>query len=328
MFVEVAGCGSFAEASRRLRVPSATVSRRIQQLEVQLGTRLMQRSTRKLTLTGAGLAFKERCSPAVLELMGAGLRQVTESQEPSGVVRVAAPASFFKFFKMEWVNAFLDEHPLVKLEFVLSDRVADLIDERIDIAFRGGPLADSSYVARKIFANYGGLFASPSYLARHGEPNTLRELPEHHCVITPPDAGNFATWRLEGPDGDEEDVKVKGRFISNSQDVLRQAACAGLGIAALPSIIAVGDVESGNLIPVLPRYKRAGRGLSVIYTSRQQLPQAVSAFIDMAVKKLGQQEWGGTTSCSSEAPKIQVGAGRAPIVLPRTQYGLRDCVKI
>ncbi|SEF28176.1 LysR family transcriptional regulator [Variovorax sp. NFACC27] len=300
MFVQVARLGSFAEAARHLRMPSATVSRRIQQLETRLGTRLMQRSTRKLTLTSAGQAFHERCGPAVEELIEAGQSHVAGSQEPSGAIRVAASASFFEYFDMAWVSAFLAAHPLVQLDFVLSDLPADLIADRIDVAFRIGPLEDSSYVARRIFASYGGLLASPAYLAAHGAPADLGELAEHECVTQPPETGNFAIWRLQGPDGAEEEVRVRGRFTSNVQVALREAACAGLGIVALPTILTASEVAAGRLVPVLPGYMRAGRGLSVVYPSRQQRPLAVSAFVDMAVEKLSLREW--TPSSGASMP--------------------------
>ena len=290
MFVQVARSGSFAEAARQLCVPSATVSRRIQQLEARLGTRLMQRSTRKLTLTSAGESFHERCGPAVEELIEAGQLHVADNAEPSGTVRVAAPTSFFDFFQMEWVEAFLAEHPLVRLDFVLSDLLVDLIADRIDVAFRGGPLQDSCYVIRRIFASHGELIASPSYLAAHGMPADLEELSEHECVVQS-DASGSVTWRLQDMDGMQKEVRVRGRFNSNAQEVLRKAACAGLGIAALPSILTASDIAAGRLVRVLPQYTRAGRGLSVVYPSRQQRPLAVSTFADMAVERLSQQDW-------------------------------------
>lgn len=141
MFVQVVRGGSFAEAARRLGMPPNTVSRRIQQLEANLGTRLLQRSTRKLTLTSAGQDFHERCAGAVDGLLEAGQELMTGSGEPSGLVRVAAPADFFDFFEMEWVTEFLAAHPRVRLDFVLSDAKADLIAEQIDVAFRGGRCA-------------------------------------------------------------------------------------------------------------------------------------------------------------------------------------------
>jgi len=290
MFVQVARSGSFAEAARRLSVPSATISRRVQQLEVRLGTRLMQRSTRKLTLTSAGESFHERCGAAIEELIEAGQLHVADNAEPSGTVRVAAPTSFFDFFQMEWVRQFLAEHPLVRLDFVLSDLLADLIADRIDIAFRSGPLRDSSYVARRIFASYGELTASPTYLAARGVPMALEDLSEHECLVQPDSSGN-ATWRLQDAEGAEREVHVRGRFNSNAPEVLRKAACAGFGIASLPSILTVSDIAAGRLVRVLPQYTRAGRGMNVVYPSRQQRPLAVSMFADMAVEKLSQQEW-------------------------------------
>ncbi|CAA2099841.1 LysR family transcriptional regulator [Variovorax paradoxus] len=287
VFVQVVRCGSFAEAGRRLGVPPNTLSRRIQQLEAQLGTRLMQRSTRKLTLTGAGQDFHDRCAGAVDGLVAAGQALVAGGQAPSGLVRVAAPADFFDFFPMEWVSDFLAEHPLVKLDFVLSDAPADLIAEQIDVAFRGGPLRDSGYIGRRMATRSGGLLASPAYLARRGAPATLQELAAHDCV-TPPHPGGRTTWRLTGPDGVEEEVQVGGRFTGNTAQALRKAALAGLGIVQLPPPIATRDEQEGLLVRVLPQYRYTGRGLSVVYPSRKHLPLAVSAFIELVVGKLGQ----------------------------------------
>ncbi|WP_223449417.1 MULTISPECIES: LysR family transcriptional regulator [unclassified Pseudomonas] len=285
MFVQVVRCGSFAEAARQLGMPPNTVSRRIQQLETQLGTRLMQRSTRKLTLTSAGLGFHERCVGAVEGLLEAGQALMTGSHEPSGRVRVAAPADFFDFFQMQWVTEFLTAHPRVRLDFVLSDAKADLIAEQIDVAFRGGPLRDSGYVGRQILDPRSvGMVASPAYLAARGSPRTLQDLVNHDCVISA-HPGGHATWRLVGPNGEEE-VQVTGRFSGNTAQALRKAAVAGLGIALLPPVMAKLEVEAGALVPVLPQYQPNGYGLNVLYPSRRQLPLAVSAFIELVIQKM------------------------------------------
>ena len=290
LFVQVVRCGSFAEAARRLGLPANTVSRRVQQLESQLGTRLMQRSTRKLTLTSAGQAFYERCAGAVDGLTEAGQELVTGSQEPSGLVRVAATADFFDFFPMEWVTEFLAAHPRVRLDFVLSDAHADLIAEQIDVAFRGGPMRDSGYVGRQLLgARSDGMVASPAYIAACGAPATLQDLLEHDCVTSPHPSGR-TTWRLAGPGGVEEEVQVAGRFSGNTAQALRKATLAGLGIALLPPAMARLDVQAGRLVPVLPQYQRTGHGLSVLYPSRRQLPLAVSAFIALVMEKLSEVE--------------------------------------
>ncbi len=289
MFVQVVRYGSFAEAARRLGVPPNTLSRRIQQLESQLGTRLMQRSTRKLTLTSAGQDFHDRCAGAVDGLVAAGQALAAGGQEASGLVRVAAPADFFDFFPMEWVADFLAAHPLVKLDFVLSDAAADLIAERIDVAFRGGVLRDSGYIGRRLMTRSGGLLASPAYIAQRGEPATLQDLASHDC-ITPPHPAGHTIWRLAGPGGAEEEVQVTGRFTGNTAQALRKAALAGLGIAQLPPSMATRDEQEGRLVRVLPQYQYTGRGLNVVYPSRKHLPLAVSAFIELVMSKLDQME--------------------------------------
>ncbi|KLN56708.1 LysR family transcriptional regulator [Variovorax paradoxus] len=290
MFVQVVRHGSFAGAARRLGLPPNTVSRRVQQLEAQLGTRLMQRSTRRLTLTSAGQAFHERCAGAVDGLVEAGQELITGSQQPSGLVRVAATADFFDFFPMEWVADFLAAHPLVRVDFVLSDARADLIAEQIDIAFRGGALPDSGYVGRKLLgARTDGMVASPAYIAARGAPATLQDLANHDCVTSPHPSGR-TLWRLAGPGGAEEEVQVAGRFSGNTAQALRKAALAGLGVALLPPTMARLDLEAGRLVPVLPQYQRTGQGLSVLYPSRKHLPLAVSAFIGMVMEKLSAVE--------------------------------------
>ena len=290
LFVQVVRSGSFAGAARRLGVPSNTVSRRVQALEAQLGTRLLQRSTRKLTLTSAGEAFQERCASAVDGLIDAGEDLMTGHHEPSGLVRVAAPADFFDFFRMEWVADFLAAHPRVRLDFVLSDARADLIAERIDVAFRGGALRDSGYVGRQVLRDGNDvLVASPTYLAARGSPGTLPDLQHHDCVSFAHPSGQ-ATWRLTGPDGVDEEVQVAARFSGNTVQALRKATVAGLGIALLPHTITAFDLQAGRLVPVLPHYRCAGYGLNVLYPSRRHLPLAVSAFIDLVVERLGALE--------------------------------------
>jgi DNA-binding transcriptional LysR family regulator len=291
LLVQVVRHGSFAEAGRRLGLPPNTVSRRVQQLEHQLGARLLHRSTRQLTLTSAGQAFYDRCAGAVDQLDEAGQALAAGGQQPSGLVRVAATADFFDFFAIEWVAAFLAEHGLVKLEFVLSDDPVDLIAEKIDVAIRGGALDDSGYIGRRLVMHDDGLLASPEYLAARGEPERLEDLAHHDC-LTAPQPGRHATWRLVGPDGVEEEVQVSGRFTANTAQGRRKAAIAGLGIARLPPAMAQAtrDVEAGRLVRVLPQYRYTGRGLSVLYPSREHLPLAVSAFIDLVLTRVGEME--------------------------------------
>ncbi len=284
MFVQVIRAGSFAEAARRLGVPPNTLSRRIRQLESGLDTRLMQRSTRKLTLTPAGNAFFERCAPAVDGVLDAGKALAGGSRTAAGTVRIAAPADFLDFFQVEWVWQFLSAHPKVRLDFVLSDARADLIDEAIDVAFRGGPVSDRRLVFRQLMVQSFKLVASPTYLQLRGNPGALQDLVRHDCLIVS-GRSSPASWILRGPGGSEE-VKVSGRFSANSARILLKGCLSGLGIALLPSILIAPHLHAGRLVHVLPDYTREGADLNVILPSSQQIPTAVSAFVDFATDKL------------------------------------------
>jgi DNA-binding transcriptional LysR family regulator len=194
------------------------------------------------------------------------------------------PADFFDFYKMEWVAEFLALHPQVRIEFVLSDATVDLIEEGIDIAFRGNATRGPNYVVRKIETRSIGLVASPSYLAARGTPATLQDLTRHDCLFLP-QARDYAIWRLQAPDGAEEEVSVTGRVMANTAQAIRKAAIAGLGIALTP-ILGTADFAAGRLVPVLPQYMRRNLGMSVVYPNRAHLPLAVSAFIDSVVGRM------------------------------------------
>jgi len=284
LFVEVVRAGSFAEAGRRLAMPPNSVSRNIQQLELRLGSRLLQRSTRKLSLTAAGQSLFDRCAGAVSTLWEAGQELAVGNPVPVGLVRVAAPAGFFDSFSMDWVAQFMAAYPQVRLEFVLSDARADLIGESIDVALRGGPLEESAMVARKLLPIHFSLVASPAYLAARGAPASLRELTRHDCLTFSNRTGP-AAWRLDGPEGVSE-VRVTGRFSASTAGAVLQAAQAGLGIAFLPSTLSAAELEAGRLVEVLPAYRRESSGLYAVLPSHRQIPRAVSVFVDFVAGKL------------------------------------------
>jgi DNA-binding transcriptional LysR family regulator len=284
LFVEVVRGASFAAAARRLGVPANSVSRKIQELEAYVGSRLIHRSTRKLTLTAAGQTFFERCAAPVSELAQAGQASVDDNKLPSGLVRVAAPADYFDLFPMEWVSEFLSAYPQVRLEFLLSDAKADLVGEGIDVAFRAAHLIDGNHVGHRILATYFELVASPAYLAARGTPTTLHSLRDHDCLPQSDRTGSVV-WRLEGPDGPSE-IRVSSRFRANTARAVLRAALAGLGVALLPHPVAAADIEAGRLARILPAYRRVGADLYAVCVSRRHIPRAVSAFIQFATERL------------------------------------------
>ena len=284
LFVEVVRAGSFAEAARRLGVPANSVSRHIQRLESDLGSRLIHRSTRKLALTNAGRTFFERCAPAIAELAQAGEQLAAENPLPGGLLRVAAPADFFDLFPLEWVASFLDSYPQIRLEFALDDAKTDLITESIDVAIRSGNLVDDHHVGHKLVHTRFWLVASPGYLAARGLPTSLESLRAHDCLTQSHRSGPVV-WHLQGPEGQRE-APVSGRLRANTARALLRAAVAGLGIALLPEPIVTPQIRAGNLVQILPDYQRAGADLYAVYVSRRQVPRAVGVFIEFVAERL------------------------------------------
>jgi DNA-binding transcriptional LysR family regulator len=284
LFVEVVRAASFAAAARRLGMPANSVSRKIQQLEAEVGSRLIHRSTRKLTLTAAGRTFFDRCAAPISELAQAGQASVNDNQLVGGLIRVAAPADFFDLLQIEWVAEFLAAHPQVRMEFVLDDAKADLVGEGIDVALRAGHLVDGNHIGHKIIATHFDLVASPSYLAARGTPTTLASLSDHDCLPQSNRTGPVV-WRLEGPAGASE-IQVSSRFRANTARGVLRAAMVGLGIALLPHPITAPEISAGRLSRVLPEYRRDGADLYAVCVSRRHIPRAVSAFIEFSVDRL------------------------------------------
>jgi DNA-binding transcriptional LysR family regulator len=284
LFVEVVRAGSFAAAARRQGTPANSVSRKIQELEAQVGTRLIHRSTRKLTLTAAGRTFFDRCATPVSELAQAGQASVDDTRLASGLIRVAAPADFFDLFQIEWVAEFLAAYPQVRMEFVLDDAKADLVGDGIDVALRAAHLVDDNLIGHKIIATQFDLVASPAYLAARGVPATFASLGDHDCLPQSNRTGPV-TWRLEGPGGAGE-IQVSSRFRANTARAVLRAAVAGLGIALLPHPITASEIAAGRLSKVLPDYRREGADLYAVCVSRRHIPRAVSAFIEFSVDRL------------------------------------------
>jgi DNA-binding transcriptional LysR family regulator len=287
MFVEVVRAGSFSEAARRLGMPANTLSRRIDQLEGQLGTRLLHRSTRKLAPSTEGQALFERYAPALDQILEIG-RLHADEQAPSGTVRVAAMAGLFEFFRMEWLVEFYARYPHISIDFLLDDSPSDLIAERIDLAVRMGIETRSGLKVRRLAPSAMFLAASPVYLERRGAPRTPRELAEHDCLTISNRQGRN-TWRLQGPRGSQE-VPINSRFAVNDMRVLAHACQAGLGIALLPQLMVEPIIVQGKLMRVLPTYRRTstGLGLQLVYTSRPPVPTAVAVFAEFLSEKLGE----------------------------------------
>ncbi|MFC0400913.1 LysR family transcriptional regulator [Paraburkholderia rhizosphaerae] len=279
LFVQVIRAGSLAEAGRRLGIPASTCSRRIQQLERNLGVRLMQRSTRRLALTGAGQDFFQRCAEQVDALAESARKMLDAGESVCGRIRVAAPADFFHWFPLERIAQFLAKYPNVSLEFEPRDGSTDMLSENIDVAIRTGQVDEPTLVARPFGATQKKLVASSSYLRARGIPLSPADLVSHDCIVSPRPNGARVVWRLDGPYGLEQ-IPVKGRFHVSTSHAQLGAAVAGLGIALLPTFMLECSLRTGKLCEVLPGYAYRDVRVYFTYLTRRHIPRAVSAFAE------------------------------------------------
>lgn len=283
IFASVVATGSMSLAGRALGLSPAVVSKRIKRLEDRLGARLLQRTTRQISLTEAGQGFYDRVLAVLAGLEEAEAYIAGRSTQMHGTLKISAPTSFGRMHIAPHLKSFMDAHPELSVHLVLSDELTDIVGGGFDLAVRIAELTDSSLVARRLAPVRRVLCASPDYLAAHGTPDDIEDLRHHICL--PPH--NNDIWRLEGPKGAMA-FKPDGRLITNSSEVIRETVLAGLGIA-LRSTWDIGpELKAGRLIQVLPAYEGSrGVALSAVYPSRQFLPAKVRLFIDYLTELYG-----------------------------------------
>jgi DNA-binding transcriptional LysR family regulator len=283
IFARVVDAGSFTAAAAALGVRKSSVSRSVASLEAELGIRLLQRTTRKLALTDAGRAYYDRARDALAALDEAQNAVSSLGAEPRGHVRVTAPVDFLGDLAAV-TTAFARAYPAVRVEMSLTPRIVDLVQEGFDLAVRAGPLTDSSLLSRKLGESELGLFASPAYLDAAGRPRRLADLARHECILHRSGSG-AATWRLNGPQGEEE-VAVRGRVDTDEYAFVRSMVLARFGIALAPITMFRALMDTGEVERVLPRFARRTAPVHVVWPSRRFEPAAVSLFRDALVKEL------------------------------------------
>ncbi|WP_117194682.1 LysR family transcriptional regulator [Rhizobium terrae] len=276
IYVKVVVTGSMSAAAKSLGLSPAVVSKRIKRLEEQLGTRLLQRTTRQIGLTDAGRGFYDRIANVLTGIEDAERFVSGESTEITGNLRISAPTSFGRMHIAPHLPTFMQAHPSLSIDLTLSDEFTNIIAEGYDVAIRISELKDSSLVARKLVQVRRILCAAPSYIERYGIPETMEELVTHHCLT----AHNGEPWRLESPQGPLV-YRPAGRLNTNSSEVIREAVIAGLGIA-LRSTWDIGtELKEGRLVRVLPQYEGSRNvAVSAVYPSREHLPSKVRVFIE------------------------------------------------
>jgi DNA-binding transcriptional LysR family regulator len=285
IFVQAVDAGSFSAASRNLNTSVASVTRYVAHLEERLGIRLIQRSSRKLSLTEGGSAYYTPCRQILDDLADADSEVGATAVQPTGVIKLSVPVSFgIHHLAPRWPD-FLARYPDISLELSVTDRLVDLLEDGFDAAIRVGRLIDSSLVARKLAPARMVVCAAPAYLARHGTPDTVASLAEHRCLsnsyMTPGD-----DWTLCRQD-EACKVRVAGRVHANNGDTLRAAALAGQGIIAQPSFLVGPDLAAGRLVELLPGWEMQELGIYAIYPSRRHMSAKLRVLLDYLAQAFG-----------------------------------------
>lgn len=284
-FAKVVSLGSFTEAARALGLTRSAVSKAVMELEHLLGARLLDRTTRRVGPTEAGLAYFERCVDIVARVEETELQVSHLHDEPKGVLKVNAPVSFGVLHLAPAVADFMGEHGDLKIELALTDRFVDPIEEGVDVTIRIARLGDSSLVARRLAPARRVIVASPAYLDHHGTPASPDDL-AHHACLSYGHTTTLPRWRLSR-DGEPIDVPVGAAMCSNNGDVLRIAALAGRGITLLPTFLIGTDVAAGRLTPILADFPPEDLGIHALYAPNRYLAAKTRLFIDFLVARFG-----------------------------------------
>jgi DNA-binding transcriptional LysR family regulator len=283
VFVKVAQAGSFTLAAKQLGMPKSTVSARVSSLEKRLGTTLIQRTTRKLSLTQAGRSYFERCLQALHEIESAESEVANAQGEPRGILKITAPATLGSSLLPEILVSYTKAYPKVNVELILSDRQVDLVAEGVDLAIRGGELGDSSLIQKKLGMSYFAPFASPAYLKKRGTPSHPKDLRDHQCLQFTPlgrEKWEFAREKTK------VSVPLSGKFVIDDLPTTKELALSGGGIALLPTFLCGAEAKGGKLVRVLPDWISLPRPVSFVYPSQRFVSNRLQAFIAMATEPL------------------------------------------
>lgn len=287
-FVRVAQAGSFAAAATQADVARSAVTRQIAALERHLGVKLVARTTRRLHLTAAGVAYLEKCRE-ILDLVAAAESGLgAEAAAHRGPIRISGPVSFGIRHLMPLLTDFAELHPGLELDVDLTDRPVDLVAEGIDVAIRISHRQEDSWVVRPLSVCRSVLVASPRYLERRGEPRHPDELRDHECLCYTPSLRT--TWPLTIA-GEIVQVPVAGRIRANNSDALLDAAIRGLGIAYQPTFVAAPAVHSGVLRVVLPKHLPMAGAIHAVLPGHRYVPPRVRGLVDYLAERMGPEPY-------------------------------------
>jgi DNA-binding transcriptional LysR family regulator len=286
-FVKIAEAGGFAAAARKLGVSPSTVTTQIQDLEDRLGVRLLNRSTRKVSLTEIGKAYYERCMHIIADMEEADTAVHAMHARPSGTLHLNVSIAI-PFFVGPVIADFTSLYPDVRVQMTMTDRIVDLVQDGIDLAITTQPVRSSDLVMRRLTSFRLLVCGSPQYFERHGAPREPDDLLKHNCLkYTFSPWGS--EWRFKSPDG-QRAVNVTGNMETNSVNALRLAAALGQGLIWMPDFLARSDIKSGKLVPVLTEFCCNEMPINAVYPHRQHLAANVRCFLDLVNKDVHEED--------------------------------------
>ena len=292
IFIAAVDEGSFAAAARRFKLSAAMAGKHVSAIESDLNVRLLQRSTRRLSLTDAGERYYERCK-VILEVLEDANREASDvPKTPTGLLRGAAPVAFGAMHLGRIVSRYLEQFPEVSLDVVLEDKYADLLENRIDVAIRVGRLEDPTLVTRRLAPCRMVLCASPEYLKKHGTPETPDDLSRAPRLAFS-QAVSAGDWTIYDAQGRPHCIEGPCRMTANNIQLLLESVLAGTGIAYGPNFVFGEHIKQGKLIKLLPAYRTTELTIQAVYPSAIRIPFKVRSFVDFIAKALGDTPlWG------------------------------------
>jgi DNA-binding transcriptional LysR family regulator len=287
VFVRVVDSGGFSAAARRLNMSVTTVSNHVQSLEDRLGVRLLNRTTRRVSVTDTGKAYYQRCTQILAELEEADRAAGALHSTPRGTLRLYTGAALVRFIAPV-IDDFLSRYPETSIELTIGERMVDLVEEGIDLAIRATPPPDSSLIVRRLTPWRAVLCCSLAYLETHEAPRLPEDLAGHNCL-------RYAfypfgdEWRFTGPAGEPVSVRVAGNLLTNSAEMLRHAALSGRGLFLAPSFVVAEEIRDGTLVRLLGDYRPVEFAINAIYPHRRHLSTKIRSFIELVSERFADQ---------------------------------------
>lgn len=289
VFTRIAKAGNFVAAAKEMGISRAMATKHIMRLENNLGIRLFNRTTRRLSLTEVGTAYLERCLQILDEIEETELAVTQLQTEPKGTLKISSPPFFGTHHLAPAIADYLRVYPDVKFNLILQGGIVDLVEEGLDLSIRFDELSDSSLIARRLASSRLIVCGAPAYIEKFGTPKVPEDLQQHNCLVNwglPP--GD--TWKFKKY-GKETIVKVTGNFQANAADAARLTAINGMGLTILPTYMIGKDLQKGSLQVVLKEFEPPSRPIFILYPHRRHLSTKVRTFVDFVCERLQPQPY-------------------------------------